>query len=166
MRRRPRSPDEPLFSPHLIGWSVLQGGFAFALVAAIFVIGYQHGMPETEVRALAFFSLVMTIVGLILVNRSFSASLITALRRPNPALVWVLVSVTTMLGLTLLWPSARGLFRFGPLHWDDLALTLGAGALVLVVLEVLKPIWRTRLEPSPEIKSGQSDRKPSDGHQL
>ena len=145
MRRRPRSPEEPLFSRHLIAWSVLQGGFAFALVGAIFVIGYWQGMPETEVRALAFFSLVMTIVGLIFVNRSFSASLITALRRPNPALVAVLISVTAMLGLTLLWPFAQGLFRFGPLHWDDLALTLAAGALVLVVLEVLKPIWCARL---------------------
>jgi P-type Ca2+ transporter type 2C len=102
-------------------------------------------MPESEVRALAFFSLVMTIVDLIFVNRSFSASLITALRRPNPALVWVLASVATMLGLTLLWPFAQGLFRFGPLHWDDLALTIAAGAIVLVVLEVLKPIWRARL---------------------
>ena len=86
MRRRPRAPDEPLFSTPLIVWSVLQGAFAFVLVAAIFVIGYRRGMPDTEVRALAFFSLVMTIVGLIFVNRSFSASLITALRRPNPAL--------------------------------------------------------------------------------
>jgi Ca2+-transporting ATPase len=145
MRRQPRSPDEPLFSRHLIAWSVLQGGLAFALVAAIFVIGYREGMPETEVRALAFFSLEMTIVGLIFVNRSFSSSLITALRRPNPALLWVLVAVTTMLGLTLLWPLVQGLFRFGPLHWDDLALTLAAGALVLVVLEFFKPIWHSRL---------------------
>jgi P-type Ca2+ transporter type 2C len=144
MQRQPRSPDEPLFSRHLIAWSILQGGLAFALVAAIFVIGHRQGMPDTEVRALSFFSLVMTIVGLIFVNRSFSASLITALGRPNPALAWVLVTVAVMLGLTLLWPFARGLFRFGPLHWDDLALTLAAGAVVLVVLEVLKPIWRAR----------------------
>ncbi|MFY9875625.1 MAG: cation-translocating P-type ATPase [Rhodomicrobium sp.] len=154
MRRRPRSPDEPLFSRHLIGWSLLQGGFAFALVAAIFVIGYRNGMPETEVRALAFFSLIMTIVSLIFVNRSFSASLISALGRPNPALASVLVAVAAMLGLTLLWPLASDLFRFGPLHWDDLALTLGAGALVLVVLEVAKPIWRARLESAPDEKSG------------
>ena len=145
MRRRPRSPDEPLFSRHLIAWSVLQGGLAFVLVAAIFVTGHQRGMPDTELRALAFFSLVLTIVGLIFVNRSFSASLITAIRRPNPTLAWVLVSVTTMLGLTLLWPFAQGLFRFGPLHWDDLTLTLAAGAVVLVALELLKPIWRARL---------------------
>ena len=144
MRRRPRSPDEPLFSRQMIGWSVLQGALALALVAAIFVIGYRQGMPEREVRALAFFSLVMTIVGLIFVNRSYGASLITAFVRPNPALAWVLTAVVAMLGVTLLWPFASALFRFGPLHWDDLALTLGAGALVLVVLETAKPIWRAR----------------------
>ena len=87
----------------------------------------------------------LTIVSLIFVNRSFSASLVTAFRRPNPALALVLLAVTTMLGLTLLWPFASGLFRFGPLHVDDLALTLGAAVLVLVVLEVLKLLsagWR------------------------
>ena len=79
-------------------------------------------MPEEEVRALTFFSLVLTIVSLIFVNRSFSASLVTALRRPNPALLWILVAVTAMLSLTLLWPFASGLFRFGPLHLDDLGI--------------------------------------------
>jgi Ca2+-transporting ATPase len=102
-------------------------------------------MPEREVRALTFFSLVLTIVSLIFVNRSFTASVATAFRRPNPSLALVLFVVTTMLGLTVSWPFASGLFRFGPLHADDLALTIGAGAAVLVVLELLKPLWRTRL---------------------
>jgi Ca2+-transporting ATPase len=101
-------------------------------------------MPETEVRALAFFSLVVAIVSLILVNRSFSASLLTALRRPNRTLMAVLVAVATILALTLLWPFASN-FAFCPLHADDLALTVGAGLIVLVVLEMLKPIPRPRL---------------------
>lgn len=147
MRRPPRAPDEPLFSGPLIGWGLLQGAFAFVLVAVIFIVALRRGMPEEEVRALAFFSLILTIVSLIFVNRSFSASLITALCRPNRALALVLVAVVTMLSLTLLWPVASDLFRFGPLHWDDLALTLGAGVLVLVVLELLKLLWRGRLRP-------------------
>ena len=141
MRRPPRAPDAPLFSSPLIGWGLLQGAFAFALVAVIFVVAFRRGMPEEEVRALAFFSLVLTIVSLIFVNRSFSASLLTAFRRPNPALALVLLAVTTMLGLTLLWPLASGLFRFGPLHVDELTLTLGASVLVLIVLDVLKLIY-------------------------
>ena len=75
MRRPPRAPDEPLVLRPLIVWSVLQGVLAFALIAAIYVLAYRSGMPEQEVRALAFFSLVVAIVSLILVNRSFSASL-------------------------------------------------------------------------------------------
>jgi Ca2+-transporting ATPase len=145
MRRSPRRPDEPLFSRALVGWSLLQGIFAFALVAFIFIAALRRGMPEAEVRALAFFSLVLTIVSLILVNRSFSASLVAALRRPNPALALAVFAVALMLGLTLLWPFASDLFRFGPLHFDDLAVTLGAGIVVLIFLERMKPLWRARL---------------------
>jgi Ca2+-transporting ATPase len=145
MRRPPRAPNESLFSGPWIGWSLVQGGFALVLVTVIYFVALGRGMPEAEVRALTFFSLVVVIVSLIFVNRSFSASLITALRRPNPALGFVLLIVVTILGLTLVWPVAQGLFRFGPLHLDDLALTVGAGAAVLILLEVLKPLWRKRL---------------------
>jgi Ca2+-transporting ATPase len=142
MRRPPRSPDEPLFSRALVAWSLLQGTLAFALVAAIYVIALRTGLPVPEVRALAFFSLVVVIVSLILVNRSFSASLLPALRRPNRTLAAVLAAVAVLLALTMLWPFANQLFAFGPLHADDLALTLGAGFIALVVLEMLKPLLR------------------------
>ena len=145
MGRPPRLPDAPLFSGPLIGWSVLQGGFAFVLVATIFVVAHSRGMPEPEVRALTFFSLVLAIISLILVNRTFSASLLSALRRPNAALAWVLAAVIALLGSTLLLPFLSNMFRFGPLHLDDLAVTVGAGIFVLVILEMLKPIWHRRL---------------------
>lgn len=145
MRRKPREPKEPLFSWLMIGWSILQGGLTFGMVAIIFVMGLQRGMPEDEVRALAFFSLVLSIISLILVNRSFSTSLILAFRRPNPALGWILLTVTAMLVLSLVWPTASAVFRFGPLHADDLALTLAVGIFMLIALELLKRMWRTRL---------------------
>jgi P-type Ca2+ transporter type 2C len=145
MRRPPRAPRAPLFSGALMSWSMLQGGLVLALVAAIFLFGLGRAMPEGEVRALTFFSLVLSILGLILVNRSFSTSLLTALRRPNSALVAVLAAVAVMLSLTLVWPWAQALFRFGPLHGDDLAVTVGAGAAVLIILELAKPLWRKSL---------------------
>jgi Ca2+-transporting ATPase len=57
----------------------------------------------------------------------------------------VLAAVAVILALTMLWPFANELFAFGPLHADDLALTLGAGFIALVVLEMLKPLLRPRL---------------------
>jgi Ca2+-transporting ATPase len=125
-------------------WGLVQGLLAFALVGSIFVLASRGGMPADEARALTFFSLVTTIVALIFVNRSFSTSLVSALRRPNLALTFVLAWVATILSLTLFWPFASELFRFGPLHADDLALTLGAGGLALAALELLKPLSRQR----------------------
>jgi Ca2+-transporting ATPase len=74
-------------------------------------------MPEEEVRALAFFSLVLTIVSLIFVNRSFSASLVTAVRRPNPALALVLLAVTMMLSLRSFGRSRVAFSNSGLCTW-------------------------------------------------
>jgi Ca2+-transporting ATPase len=58
----------------------------------------------------------------------------------------VLVIMTITLALTLCWPIARGLFRFGSLHANDLVVPLAAGVVLLGLLEWLKPHWRARLE--------------------
>ena len=109
------------------------------------VVANVRGMPEDEARALAFFSLVTAIVALVFANRSFNASIPTALRTANRALKLVLAVVIATLGLTLVWPFASALFRFGPLHMDDLSLTVGAGVVVLIALELLKPLLRERV---------------------
>jgi Ca2+-transporting ATPase len=146
MKRPPRDPEGPLFSRSLIAWSLVQGTLAFMLVAGIFLLGLRWRMPEDEIRALTFFSLVLSIVGLIFVNRTFSESLLIALFRPNRSLAVVVVSVVVALGGILLWPVAMGLFQFGPLHLDDLTVTLAAGVAVLICLEFLKYFWRERLK--------------------
>jgi P-type Ca2+ transporter type 2C len=142
MRRPPRSRESRILPARLAGWSVIQGVLAFAALAAVFAGGIARQMPETELRALVFVSLVLVNASLILVNRSFSASLLVALIRPNASL-WILLSgVAAVLAVTLLWPPAMDLFRFGPLHLDDLGLSLLAGFAILVVLELIKPHWR------------------------
>ena len=138
MARPPRAPDAPLFSRQLIAWSVAQGAFVLLLLAAIYIGALRLEMPEAEARALVFFSMVLSTIGLVFVNRSFSASPLASIRRPNRALARVLVAVAGMLALTLAWPLMMGLFRFGPLHLDDLTLAAGAGLVVLLALASLK----------------------------
>jgi Ca2+-transporting ATPase len=150
MRRPPRSPTEPLFGAKTIAWSLVQGTLVFVLAAGAYLIGYERGMPENEIRALVYFALVFSILSLVFVNRSFSTSLITALTKPNAALMIVLAAVSVVLAASLLWPSASELFRFGPLHADDLMITVICGAAVLLILEILKPrfaagLYRTTL---------------------
>jgi P-type Ca2+ transporter type 2C len=145
MRRPPRSPKSHLFSASLIAWSLLQGGLALLFVGSVYFLGIQRAMPEAEVRALAFATLLLTNIGLILVNRSFSSSLWSAVSRWNPALWIVMVAALPLLLAAVSWGPAQALFRFGPLHVDDLAISLAAGAVLLATLEILKRLWRTRL---------------------
>ncbi|EJN12323.1 cation transport ATPase [Bradyrhizobium sp. YR681] len=145
MTRPPRRADSELFSWALVCWSVLQGALVFALTAIMFVGALRSGLAADEARTLAFVTLVVCIVALVLVNRSFSASFTSAFFRPNPALALIFAAIALVLATALLWPPASSLFRFGPLHADDLMITLGAGLLVLTVLELLKPLWARRL---------------------
>lgn len=142
MDRKPRHAEEPLFSLRMIGWSIFQGGLAFAMLASIFLGASSVGMGETEVRALTFFALIGVILVLVLVNRSFDTSLSHALMRGNLALRYVLAAVIATGAIILLVPSIRALLKFGPLHFPDLMLAVGAGALLLLILEGSKVLER------------------------
>ena len=145
MARPPRDPKAPLFSSALVAWSLVQGLAALLVVAAIFFLAEARGMPEAEIRALAFVSLVIANIGLILVNRSYRSSLATALIRPNPALWLVVATAAALLSIALFWPPAQALFRFGPLHLDDIAISVAGTGILLAALEVAKSVWRGAL---------------------
>ena len=142
MRRPPRPAESRLLSPAMVGWSLLQGGLALTALAAVLFAGVAREMPEEELRALMFTSLVLINVSLILVNRSFSSSLVVALRRPNAFLWFLLAAVAAVLTVALTWPPAMTLFRFGPFHIHDLAVSAGAGLSLLLLMELIKPLWR------------------------
>ncbi len=145
MSRPPRNPKSPLFSVPLILWSLLQGAIVLVATAAIFLIAWQRGMPEAEVRSLAFVTLVVGNIAVILAGRSFSTSVIRAFTRPNPVL-WIVLGVDAALLATILsWPPMRNLFRFGPLHADDLGFCVAIGFAMLLVLELLKRLFRRAL---------------------
>jgi Ca2+-transporting ATPase len=113
-------------------------GLALVLTGAVMVTANAYGMPENEVRALTFFSLVFVILSLIFVNRSFSTSLVEAFTRPNRTLAVIVAFVVAVLTVSLAWRAAADLFRFGPLHADDLAVTIAAALISLVLLELSK----------------------------
>jgi Ca2+-transporting ATPase len=141
----PRPVESPLFSPALIAWSLLQGALAFLALAGLYTLALRSGLPDDDVRALTFVSLVLVDLGLVLVNRSFGASLRDLVGQRNRALIWISFVTVAMLALILALPLGRELFRFGPLHGDDLLLVAAVVASVVVVLEGLKRFWRIRL---------------------
>jgi Ca2+-transporting ATPase len=145
MERPPRAAASRLFSTNLVLWSLVQGALALGLVAAIYLAACLHGLPEAEVRALTFVTLVLANFALILVNRSFADTFAATWRWDNRALWAVVVVTAALLGLALAFEPARVLFRFGPVHTEDLAISFVAGTGLVVVLESLKRLWQARL---------------------
>src|SRR6185437_183644 len=127
MRKRPRDPRAPLFSAAMIGWNVSQGFWVLILTAAVLAEAVWRGIPEPEIRALTFTSLVTGNAMLIFVNRSFTSSVVTAFARSNNALWFVLATTGTLLSLSLVFAPVRSLFRFGPLSAGDLVRVLATG---------------------------------------
>jgi Ca2+-transporting ATPase len=145
MHRPPRAATSRLFSPGLVLWGLLQGVLAFGTVASLYLLALRLGVTDGEVRAHTFMALVLTNLGLVLVNRSFESSLREALGRGNPALWWVSASAAVLLGLVVAWEPARVLFRFEPLHGDGVLVILVSTAGLVFVMEFLKRFWRGRL---------------------
>ena len=146
MSRPPRDPAAPLFSNALIVSSLLQGALVLAASAAVFVGLLAAGWPEAQARAATFTALVCCNVALILCNRSWSADVLSAMRRPNASLWRVLAATAVLLAAVLLIAPLRRLFHFGALTPGLLALAVGLSLAVLLVLEATRR-WRAPRQP-------------------
>jgi Ca2+-transporting ATPase len=142
MDRPPRDPKAPLLSFDLLAWSAGQGVLALVIVGAVLVEASSRGLPDDVVRSLTYVCLVTTNVALIFANRSFDASIRSALARGNPSLWIGLGAIGAVLAVILSWPAAGALFRLGPLHWEGALVCLGAAVALLLVLEAIKPVFR------------------------
>jgi Ca2+-transporting ATPase len=140
MKRPPRDPATALFSFGLLASSVLQGTVVLLAVGAFFVGLLAARVPEAEARAAAFAALVVCNVALIVVNRSLSGSVVAGVRRPNPALWWMLGATSALLAAALYIAPLRALFRFAPVAPPILAGAFAIGVVVMVVLAVSKRV--------------------------
>ena len=143
MTRPPRNPKEPLFSHRTLRLALLQGVSSLVVLVLVFAIAYYRGNGEFDARALAFTTLIISNLSMILTNRSWSRTILEMLSAPNAALWWILGGGVVFLGLILYVPLLRVLFRFSFLHPEDLAITLVAGISTILWFEGLK-LWNRR----------------------
>lgn len=138
MSRPPRAVSVPLLSFDTFAWCVVQGVAALIATGALFVGAIKYGLPANQARALVFGSLIASTIALVLINRTFEASVIGAFGRPNPTLWIMLAAATFLFTVTLRWTPARQLFDFGDFHGHDILISGGVGIALLLVLEALK----------------------------
>ncbi len=137
MRRPPRNPDEPLLSRKGLGLAVLRGAGVLAVVLAVYAGGLFLEHPVGAARGAAFAALIIGNLGLILVHRSQSRTLLESFSRRNPALWWIVGLAGLVLVLVLALPGLRELFRFSQIQIADAVLGIAAGGASILGLEWL-----------------------------
>ncbi len=138
--RPPRDPNGHLFGRAMLLRSAIQGAGALAAVIAVAIFSRASGYPDDTTRALAFGTLVLTNIGLILSNRSTERPLLATLARPNR---WLWGAVSIALGallLALYAPVMAGLFHFARPTAAELTIPLLAALGALIWFEALKRI--------------------------
>jgi Ca2+-transporting ATPase len=138
MRRRPRQATSRLFNGWSIATSVLYGASLLVAVALLYAIVLAVETPEPEARAMAFAAIVLGNIGLILSNRSRQATLFETLRRPNPALWWIVGGALLGLAIALYVEPMTEIFQFAQLSWSQLLASLAAATVGLTAVELCK----------------------------
>ena len=150
MKRPPRDPDEAIFNKQTVFISIFQGIAVLIIVAAI----YQTSLillsnTEAESRALAFTTLILANLSLIVTNVSWSKVSIANLVSGNRAL-WYLSALTLIfLGAILFIPFLQDLFKFGALHYYDFIIAISGGFLIVFMFD----IWKMYLNSKNNIPS-------------
>jgi Ca2+-transporting ATPase len=139
MDRPPRDPRAPLFGARDIFLSLLQGSAVLLTVLAVFGLSLYKGYGETDGRTLTFATLIVGMVSLIFVNRSWSRGIFHALHSPNRAFWWVVGGAFGFLTAVIYLPALSNIFRFSPLHPGDLAICFAAATVSFLFIELLKP---------------------------
>jgi P-type Ca2+ transporter type 2C len=138
MQRPPRRLESPLFGRRMILAGLIQGLGVFASAFIVYTILWLGGYGEAEARMAAFVCLVLSNLGLIFTNRSWSKSILALLRIPNPAQWWVSGGALGFLALVLAVPLLRSIFNFAPIHGTELAIIAVATFASLLVSESIK----------------------------
>ncbi len=144
MNRPPVDIKEPLLTNRRILVSFLQGVFAMLAVVAVYLYMFYNGHGAGEARAIAFFTIVVTNLGLILTNRSWTRPFWqTLFSAKNYALRWIFLITIVALGLILYVPWLNHIFNFAPPGLTYLFASLVAAIISIVWFEVFKLIsWR------------------------
>lgn len=143
MHRPPRSPDEQLFSTQTTLVAMAQG-VAF-LTACLGIFWAHYGkVSDTTVRGLTFACLVIGILGIISINRSWSQSLYETMGNTNVAYRYVIVGTVIILGLTLWTTFGRRLLHFDEASPFDQLFAIATPLVIVAMFEALKFFPATR----------------------
>jgi Ca2+-transporting ATPase len=140
MSRRPKGINEPFFGIKKILFSCLQGLGILIITLAVYLLALNHGYEAKEVRAMAFITLIVSNIAVILTNRSWTDNIFKIIATPNKAVLYVVGGAIFFLALILNIPFFLELFQFQKPALINIGICIGAGLTTIVWFEIYKLI--------------------------
>jgi P-type Ca2+ transporter type 2C len=143
MQRQPRSPTEAFFGTKRISFSIFAGLLLLLMVLIVYFLSLNEGHTEGEVRAIAFSSLIIGNLFLILTDLSKTRSFISVFTEKNWAAIFILIAALTLLLLIITIPHLQSIFSFQFPGYQHFIPSLIAASVILIILESIK-YWRSK----------------------
>jgi Ca2+-transporting ATPase len=140
MKRPPKSIEERFFGAKKIIFSCLQGLGILLITLAVYLIGLHLGYLEREVRAMAFTTLIISNLAVILTNRSWTENIFKIIATRNKAVLWVSGGAILFLALILNVPFFLDLFQFQKLTVINILICAAAGLSTIIWFEIYKRV--------------------------
>jgi len=138
MNRPPKSINEPFFGAAKIIFSCMQGVGILIVTMAVYLVGLHMGFEAKEVRAMAFTTLIVSNIAVILTNRSWIDHIFKIIATPNRAVLWVVGGAVFFLILILNVPFFLDLFQFSKLSLINILICSVAGMTTIIWFEIYK----------------------------
>jgi Ca2+-transporting ATPase len=142
MRRPPRNPREPLFTRRQLFVNLFQGVSILIIVMLVYVGATEFMQNANQARTMAFTTLVIANLCLVLSNRSWTDTFFRSLRRSNRALWGVLGGAVVFLAGALYVPPLQAVFLFDSLSLTATVASVAAGLSSLLLFEITKTFLR------------------------
>ena len=140
MSRPPKKINEPFFGSKKIIFSCLQGLGILIITLTVYFLGMYIGYEAKEVRAMAFTTLIVSNIAVILTNRSWVNNIFKIIITPNKAVLWVVGGAIFFLTLILNIPFFLDLFQFERLTFINILVCTLAGLSSIIWFEIYKLI--------------------------
>lgn len=138
MNRPPRDPNRQFFSGKRMLFSATEGFLVLVMVMGVYFLSIHEGHTEGEVRAIAFSSLIVANIFLILTNLSKTRSFVAVFTEKNTAVLVILLAAILMLLLIISIPTLQQIFSFQFPGYQHFFSSLTGAAAILILLETIK----------------------------
>jgi len=144
MDRPPRNPDERFFGISKISYSLLQGLLLFTMTSFIYFLSLHEGHSDNEVRAIAFTSLILGNMFLILTDLSRTRGVLSVLKERNIPLKLIFTAAFVILISILTIPYFQNVFSFENPGYINFLPALVGSASLLAILEMVKYLTKRK----------------------